>query len=189
MAYIAVLVLGVALGYIATKENHMFVKIRRTLFGGRKRRIAIIATVLGSIAAVALAQFLTDATGPASARAGSLSPITVSYGTIAGSIDPGSNGGAHVIAHNGNAASFTITGVVDPGGEATFLPGTGGSGCTDALLVGKVNVNTLTGLSINVPPGDTEITLPQAFHVSSTLPAECFGSGFLRNVRVQATAG
>lgn len=153
----------------------------------RRKAVAVITTVLVSVAALALAQWLSDAIGPGAGRVGSLQPITFVNGTLAENqrINPGSTGDAVIHVTNPNATAVRILEVQDvqPSG-LTYLGG-GSPDMTLAMLEAAVSVNAhVYATPISVAPGEADLVLPDAFRVAANADERTFNAIFTRQVKL-----
>lgn len=155
----------------------MFNRLKSTLFGSRKRKIATItASLVLAGAGTALAAWIVSATGTGAGSVANLTAPTIVAGTPTGAgILAGGDGDALIKITNPNNVDLTITDVID-GGSSTAFSG----GCMSSLL----SVNTKTALTIPVPKNATNlsVTIPNAYHLSNAAPSTCMGQTFTKGV-------
>lgn len=146
-------------------------RLRRTLFGGRRKYLAIGLALL-LIPGSAYAAWTVTGHGKGAGKVGSLNAPQVSEGTAVADLLPGGDGSASFHVVNGNPSTLRVT---------DLDPETGGSVTSSdpaACPSSNLTVNSLRSLSVPVSPGANDITVPNAYHLSVNAPSSCQGVSF-----------
>jgi hypothetical protein len=129
--------------------------------------------VLGLGTGTAFAFFTSSGHGSGTASTGTPLSVTVNEatGTVSTPLFPGSTGDMRVSLSNPNTFAVTITTITLNG---TITADGGHPGCTTT----GVTLQTLTGLSINVPIGTNTIDVPNAVAMGASSSNGCQGATF-----------
>jgi hypothetical protein len=179
----AVLIVGVLLGALITNTNHRsnttMHRIRTTLFGTRRRKIASVVAALALVGAgSALAAWLINATGTGAGSVASLTAPTVATGTSTGpGCLPGGTCDAAVKITNPNNVPLQITGIAD-GGSSTLFSGS----CTGSNLTVNDQPTVATPITVPANATATTITLKDAYKLAAATPTTCQGQTFTKGV-------
>jgi hypothetical protein len=148
-------------------------RIRRTFFGSKKRRVLTTMAVLALGAVAAWAAWFREDEGPAAARGGELSALTITAGDPSSTpgyaaLYPGSTGAAVVNIQNPNGGALVVTEVVSGNGI------TADNGCNAASIT--VNPHVLA-TPVPVPSGNnTNVQIPNAIAMSNAANTSCQNS-------------
>lgn len=154
----------------------------RKLTATRKRKFAIAAAA-GVTCAVAWAAWLVDGQGPGGTGAGQLQPLVVEIGdtfpTGANRMTPGTTGDGH----------FRVTNPNPPLTLVRAEPGAGVESPTTGLCTAtaQVTTETLTGLSIPLPAGTSQVVVPDLYRLAATAPDACQGINFAKPAKLTAS--
>ena len=132
---------------------------------------AAVALIFGLGAGSAYAYFTSNGSGSGVATVGSVQGITVleATGTATNKLSPGTSGDLLIKINNPNTFPVTITAL---SGNGTVTGS--GVGCTTTA----VSVPSETSLSINVPPGNDNIVVPNGVSMGLGSDNGCQGSTF-----------
>lgn len=147
----------------------------------RTKLLVAVVTVAGVAATAAAAQWIITASSPQSN--GSFSSVTAptfsqptTYAS-SGGCSPSATCSAVIKVTNPNSTALTITGFT--AGNTPTVSAPLNTPCqTELQTAGMVTIPAQTGLSISVPPGTTEITVPNYFAIGALPDAKCMGSTF-----------
>jgi hypothetical protein len=137
-----------------------------------KRRALAILLGAALVATGAAAAWLISASGPGAGKIGSLTAPTVVQGTPSAedALLPGGQGGVSFRINNTNTVALKLTGITPQGGVQGFDQF---SSCDDAITA-----NDRSGLDLDVPPGESVVSVPGAFSLASNADTTCQGQGF-----------
>jgi hypothetical protein len=143
------------------------------------KRLTGLLVVLFIGCGVAAAAWLIQSHGQGRAAIGTLSAPTITAGSLPGSPSLCSPGGdcsayLHIVNPNG---PMMVTGTLTGDGTTGVDPG----GCPPTNL----SVNVLTGLSIPVTAGTSDIVVPGAFHLATSAPTACQGQNLTTDIKLQ----
>jgi hypothetical protein len=143
-----------------------------------KRRTLLALGVVALVAAGAALAFTVFSSGSSGrglvANAHTAPTFTTPGGGTGTDCEAGATCGLRVAVSNPNAFALTLT-AVDYGAQTFTIEkpiGTVNAGCPTS----NFTKNTLTGLSINIAPGSSEIVIPGAYSLSASAPVACAGS-------------
>jgi hypothetical protein len=155
--------------------------LRKKLFGSRKRKagVAILALLLISGSAFAGWLVLT-ATGSGSAKAGTLSAPTISNASApSGGMFPSGNLDSpfQATVNNPNTGTLYIKSV-GPLNTTNVVGGTAQCDWSTAPIKAHllVKMSATTGLSIAVPSGASQVSIPGLVGLDATTPTDCQGT-------------
>lgn len=148
--------------------------MRKALFGTWRRRAATGAVLLLVTGGVAYAAWTLSATGPGAGKVGSLSALTVTAGTPVGDTFPSTSatGSLAFQVTNPNSA-LIVTGV-----DATALPPFTTDPSCPASLFSWAGNGSVSGLSIPLPTGTTNIVIPNVVKLDPSAPTACQNTSF-----------
>lgn len=166
----------------------------RRIFATRRRKVfaAIFTSVLVAGAGFAAWTVITSS-GSGAGKTGSLAAPTITNGTVlvadtfpsspAGSFNP--TGTLTMTIDNPNAGALTLTGfsidddaVVGGNAQCDFA-GAAGRNATNLFVDGQGSAaqaappGVVSGLSIAVPPGSSQVNVPAIIGLTSDTPTEC----------------
>jgi len=141
-------------------------RIRRTLFGGR-RKLAALGLAVFLIPGSAWAAWQVSASGQGGVRFSSLTaPTVAAAGTLTADAFPGSTSSLQFRIDNTNPTPLVVTNIAPATGQDA---GT----CASSLTVKTMTLAT----PINVPSGTNQtVTIPDAVTVASSTPTTCQGT-------------
>ena len=166
---------AIALDPATTIDQPRRGRVKRALFGGRRKYAALLLGLL-LVPGSAYAAWTITADGVGSTKFGSLTaPTVTASATPVGDLYPGTNGSLAVKVDNPNGA-LVVSGVAPVVGADV-----GQSGCPAS----NVTVRTLTGLSVAVPAGSNQsVTIPAAVSADPAAPQACSGASISKGVRL-----
>jgi len=150
--------------------------MRSRLFGSRRRKAAVSLSVMLVAVGSAWAAWTFMVNNGASVKTGTLTaPTVVPDASPAADLFPGSSSGLKITVSNPNATAMVLT-TIDP---VTLNPNgisvtPNQAGCPTSNFT--VAYTLQSGLSIAIPPGSSNHTLPgQSVGMLASAPAACMG--------------
>lgn len=145
-------------------------RIRRTLFQGRKKYLALLLALL-LVPGAAYAAWTVSAHGKGAGKVGTLQAPSVSEGAPSADLLPGADGSATFTIVNPNPMALNVVDV-DAGPDGIT------SSDQAACPASNLSINSLRGQTITVPKGSSTVSVPGAYHLSSSAPSSCQGVTF-----------
>lgn len=150
-----------------------------------KPRVIIAAIIVGAIlTTVAWAAWTLTQSGSGSAKiAGALQPLTFGTPTVSPTslLLPGGKADVYMKVTNPNSSAVTITQVDEDFTATAFTAASSSPGTCPGGNLGLGNLTFTAGtpysavLSISVPPGTSDVTIPNAVSLKSNAPVACAG--------------
>ncbi len=145
--------------------------------------LLVAAVALALVGSPAFAFFTGSGSGAGGGATGTLQPVTVVAATVgspSSALLPGSNADLLLRLTNPNSYSVVLVSVAQAGGVTVV----GGTGCTSdpgwpaTLGTSGVSVNTVTGLSVTLPAGTTDVQVAAGSAMSTASVSGCQGATF-----------
>lgn len=142
----------------------------RNLLRTRRRKAAAVGATALVVVGAAVAAWIVTSTGSGSGKVGTIVAPTFTAGAAPDEpILPGGTVALDYSVSNPNATALVLTrqmagAVVNPSGAG---PGCSGSSFT---------VNDVSGLSIPIPPGSSQVTVPGGLSAASGTSQDCQGA-------------
>lgn len=140
------------------------------LFRNRSKKwwVAAVAVIALIVVASAWAAWTFMASGTGSDKTGSFTAPTIAKPTSpTADLLPGGTGAWQATVNNPNASALVLTALTVNGAPIV----NGAAGC----LSSNVTTASKTGLSIPVPAGTSQVSVPGVFTLAATAPIACMG--------------